>query len=82
MAEPNALLENDQGFQARAMLMQINNDHLRYLSQLCMTRINLRFAVGGVQGEIYVGRFFTLRLGSLEQYIDTGKDGRIFVRDA
>ena len=50
-AGPNAQLVNDQGFQVRAMLMQININHVRYLSQLCMTRTNLRFAVGAIQEE-------------------------------
>ena len=72
-AGPNAELVNDQGFQGRAMLLQINDDHLRYRSQLCMTRNNLRFAVGSVQGERdYVERFYTLQVGR-HGPVDTGK---------
>ena len=44
-------LFKESRYERCCMLMQINSDHLRYLSQLCMTRINFRFAVGAVRGE-------------------------------
>ena len=66
---------NDQGFQVRAILIQINNVHLRYLSQLCMTRTNLRFAVGAVQGERLCRKILHVIVG--KSWTSTGKGGGI-----